>query len=334
MIVRQHLLANVIPVLLVLSLALLCAQVSFRIKGETAQESFSVELETLQGHPRLPQFQNRVLAPALLFAAREILPASIADKSVWYLVRFLTAAIAWLTFYWLVLRMTGGRLRALFAVGLVSFAYLWTPMAHPWEYTSDFFDVMFMALIVALALAERHLLLLVVVVVAALNRESAAFAGVVSLCIAAARYGISWRQWPKFVPGVVYMGAAAAVVLGVRRGLARSPDASQEIGLLSMLGDPDHLRSLLQPTGVVPMLFATALVFAVVLWRLSRPWSTDQRALLAATAICTAITFVFGIPTELRVWLPCWTILTLLAVISAQPQSDRQWLLGLIDRKA
>ena len=330
---RQFLLANAIPVLLVLSLALLSAQVSFRIKGETVGESFNAELDTLRGHPRIPQFQNRVLAPALVFAAREILPTSITDKSVWYLARFLSAALAYVTLYWLVVRMTGGRLRALLAVGLVSFAYLWTPMAHPWEYTSDFFDVMFTALIVALALAERHLLLLAVVVVAAMNRESAAFAGIVSICIAAARYGMSWRQWPRFVPGVACMAAAAAVVVGLRRGLAQVPAVDQEIGLLSMLGDPDHLRSLLQPTGVLPMLFATALVFGVVLWRLPSPWSADQRALLAASAICAAITLVLGIPTELRVWLPCWTILALLVVIGAEPQSDRQWLLGLVDRK-
>lgn len=333
MIVRQHLLANVIPVLLVLSLALLCAQISFRTKGETVQESFNVELDTLRGHPRIAQFQNRVLAPSLLLAVRETLPASVADKSVWYLLRFLSAAIAYVTVYWLVFRMTGGRLRALFTVALVSFAYLWTPMVHPWEYTSDFFDVMFTALIVALALAERHLLLLVVVVVAATNRESAAFAGVVSMCIAAARYGISWRQWPRFVPGAVFIAAAAAVVLGLRHGLAKGPDTGQEIGLFSMLWDLEHVRSLLHPTGALPMLFATALVFAVILWRLPRPWSVDQRGLLAATAICAAITFVFGIATELRVWLPCWTMLALLSVIGAQPQSDRQWLLGLIDRK-
>lgn len=172
--VSERMLANVIPILLVLSLALLSAQVSFRVKSDKAEEAFHAELDTLRGRPELPQWQNRILAPALLSIARQLLPPSVAGRSVWYLSRFVEAALAYVVLYAVVLGITGGRLRALLAVGLVAYAYLWTTMSHPWEISNDFFDVMFTALIVGLALGERYVLLLLVVILAAMNRQSAA----------------------------------------------------------------------------------------------------------------------------------------------------------------
>jgi hypothetical protein len=301
-----------------------------RTRPDRIEATFKEDLATLQGQSPVPQFQNRILAPGVLYAARKLLPASVKDTSVWYLARFLQAAISYVILYGVVVGITGSCLRALFAVGLVTYAYLWTTMSHHAEISSDFFDVGFAALMVGLALAERYYLLLLVVVLAAINRESAAFAGVISMCIAALRYGVTWREWPRFVPGLIYIPIAAAVVLGVRASLSPVPQMGQHLGVVDFVNNG---RALFHPTGWLPMLAATVLAYAAVLWRLPSPWTADQRALFIATLICAVITFVLGIAYELRVWLPCWVILAMITVIGDRSQSDRDWLLGFLVRK-
>lgn len=92
----------------------------------------------------------------------------------------------------------------------------------------------------------------------------------------------------------------------LRLALGKIPNVDQEIGVVFLI---KHWHHLLHPTNSVPMLLATTLT-------------------------CAAITFVLGVASELRVWLPCWTILAMLVVIGSHLQSDREWLLGLLDRKS
>jgi hypothetical protein len=44
--------------------------------------------------------------------------------------------------------------------------------------------------------------------------------------------------------------------------------------------------------------------------------------------LCAIPTGVFGIAAELRIWLPCWTILAIL-IACGREVSDRVWLTAL-----
>ena len=309
----------------VLSVALLCAQVSFRIRANGFESSFAGELLILHGRHHYPEFQNHILAPSLLWLCRNLLPG-VADKSVWYLTRFLEAAAGFLAVYGVGLSLSGSRLRSLLAVVLVGFAYLWTPMTFATENTTDFFDIMFIALMVWCVAGERMIALALVTIFAAANRESAPFAGVLWACVVAARYGIGPAQWPKLFLGGVYMALGIGVVYGLRLGLSQNFSSQQYLGIQSFL---QSWHAVLQPTGIVPMLFATVLAYWFILARIPRPWSAAQRGLLIATLIITVITGTIAIIGELRSFLTCWTILALIAVAD-RTVSDRQWLAAVM----
>ena len=143
-------------IVLVLSFALLSAQLSVQIRSATLPTMLAAEFGTLHGHPAYPEFQNRILSPLMLTGLRKIFPASVSDKSVWFALRVVQACLAYLVLYWMVFRVTGGQLRALAATALVTFAYAWTPLSHPCEYTSDFLDILFVSLFVGLARAAAY----------------------------------------------------------------------------------------------------------------------------------------------------------------------------------
>jgi hypothetical protein len=305
----------------VLSVALLCAQVSFRMRAPGFESSFDGEFLILQGRHPYPEFHNHILAPGLLWLSVHALPG-VAAKSVWALTRFVEASAGFLVVYGVGLGLSASRFRGLVAVALVAFAYLWTPMTFATENTTDFFDIMFMALMVWCVAGERPIALGAVTILAAANRESAPFAGVMWVCVMAARYGIGIAQWPRLALGGVYMVLGMAVVYGLRYGL------SQDFRPQQYLGIQESLRSwhdFLHPTGIVPMVGATVLVYGATLARIPRPWPPAQRGLLFAAFIIAALTATIAIIGELRSFLSCWTVLALIAVADRQV-SDRQWI--------
>ncbi len=320
---------HAIPVLLVLSIAFLCAQLSVQLRASTLPEVFASELGIFKGTPSRPEFQNRVLSPALMIALRKLFPADVSDKSIWFALRVLQASMSFATLYVVAFRLTGGRLRALAAVGLVAFAYAWTPLSHPWEYPTDFFDILFVALIVYLALTERRIALGGVVILAAMNRESAAFAGIVWMALAAMRHKPWLQKWRLFVPGVIYIALAAGVIVALRVGLGHESPFRQQVGVVAAVAYWGWVR---HPDGALPLLICLLFSFVVLLRALPRPWNIDQKGLLLAAAGCAIISYTFGIIGELRVALPCVVILSLLAVCGANGKTDRDWILSLVRR--
>jgi hypothetical protein len=306
-------------------MALLCAQLSVRVRAPTMDISIGNEFLILQGRHPYPEFQNHLLSPALLWICSHLLPG-VATKSVWYLVRFLEAAAGFLTIYWIALGLSASRLRALIAVALVVSAYLWTPMTHRTETANDFFDLMFIALMVWCVIGERTVALALVTVLAAANRESAPFAGVMWICVVVARYGIGLRQWPKVMLGGVYMAVGMAAVYGFRYATSQHFSGQQYPGILVIF---EEWRGLLHPTGPVPMIFATILVYWAILARIPRPWSDAQRGLLPAALIIAAIIGLMSNLIELRGFLSSWTILALIAV-ARRDVSDRQWIASVM----
>lgn len=312
---------------LVLSLALLSAQLSMRLRADTLHELFQSELGTLFGRPFRPESQNRILPAGMLVLLRDIVPATISDKSVWFASRLFQAVLAYVVLYAVAFRLTGGRLRALAAVGLVGYFYIWTPLSHPWEYTSDFLDILFISAFVGLALDGRSYLLGFTVILAAMNRESAAFAGIIWAGLATVRYGPWPENWRRFVPAAFYVLLAATVVLGLRYVLGGALHP-QELGIVDVFVNWRWIR---YPDGVLPMIAATLLALVVVLRGLPRPWTADQKGLFVGAIGCAVVSLVFGIVGELRVWLPCCTIVSLLAVIGAPGRSDQQWVASFFD---
>ena len=321
-VLREH----AIAILLVLSFALLSAQLSVQLRAATLPATLAVEFDTLRGHPAYPEFQNRILSPLMLVALRKIFPAGVSDKSVWFVMRVLQASLAFLVLYWMVFRITGGRLRALSATGLVTFAYAWTPLSHPWEYTSDFFDILFVSLFIGLALAERSIVLTFVVIVAAANRESAAFAGIIWLALATVRYGPWPEEWRRFAPGVFYLVLAAALVVALRVWLSADYQPRQVVGLWRALR---AWHWILHPDGAFPLLIGMAVSFVALVRALPRPWTMDQVGLALTAAVVLVFSLIFGIFGELRVFLPVCVLLSFLAVMGANGRSDGEWLRSL-----
>jgi hypothetical protein len=316
---REH----AIAVVLVLSFALLSAQLSVQLRAATLPGTLVVELDALRGYPRYPEFQNRILSPLMQVALREIFPANVSDKSVWFALRVLQAGVAYLVLYWVAFGVTGGRLRALAATALVTFAYAWTPLSHPWEYTSDFLDILFMSLFIGLALAERSIVLTFVVIVAATNRESAAFAGVIWIALATVRYGPWPEQWRRFALGVFYIVLATTIAVALRVWLSADYKPGQNVGLWGALRE---WRWILHPDGAFPLLIAMAASFFALLRGVPRPWTTDQVGLGLAAATVLVFCLVFGIFGELRVFLPVCVLLSFVAVMGANGRSDKEWL--------
>ena len=116
------------------------------------------------------------------------------------------------------------------------------------------------------------------------------------------------------------MGALAVIAL--RYGLAPDIRFRQFVGAWHSIA---LWRVGLTMTGGLPMILATALLFAVALSRVVRPWSADQRGLFLAAIVCFAITLVFGIWFEIRIFLPSWTLLALIFALGPirEPEERR-----------
>jgi hypothetical protein len=311
--------AHAIPVALVGACALLSALLSLNLREDSLPFMFAAELDTLRGAPILPEFGQRILFPLLLQSVRSAAPAAVSDAAIWRGLRFAEAGVAYLVIYGVGFALTRSRIQSLIAVALVTYAYLWTPMTLAWELTSDFFDLMFIALAIGLAVKDQAALLALAVIIGSTNRESMAFAGVLWFCVAWNRSG-RWQQWRTWLPALSYIALAGAITVGLRTMLTGTVNQQQQIGLLSTL---ENWRWLLHPTGSAPMFLSTALVFVLALRLVPRPWSAEQRGLLLSAIVCGGITAIFGIATELRVWLPCWVMLSFVVALG-EPRAMAQ----------
>jgi hypothetical protein len=318
---------DILPIIFVLTLALLSAELTVRLRADTLATTFPAELAALHGHAVRTEFQNRLLSPMLQALLRHIFPSSVSDKSVWFALRVIEASIAYVGLYAVVRRLTGSRLRSVVATMLVAYFYFWVPLSHSWEYPSDFFVILFTAVMALLALERRPILMAVVAALAAANHDSAALGGVIWIGLAWARGPDTAARVRGVVVGIVLIAIALAAVVAVRTGVGTGLHG-QEIGLLSLAKDDWHW--ILYPDGQVPMMIATFFTFVALLYGVPRPWTTDQRGLLYATLGCAVITAVFGIVAELRVWLPCCTLASLLAVGSANGQPTKFWVESLV----
>jgi hypothetical protein len=308
-------------------LAFLSAQLSYRLRAETAGVMIADAYRTLDGQPMLPEFQNRVLFPLLFKAARLASPASVDDLTLWKSLRVASAMMAFACSFWCALNLTRSHARGLVVCVLLAYGYLWTIMSHQWEHYSDFFDVLFMALFVVCAVRQHLLLLPILSVAAACNRESAAFGGIVFACVALAEGGLRRRALARVAWGIGCTLLALATIYQLRRILGGGPPPRQMIGLWHTL---DHWRWFFLPFGSGPALVAMFAVPILLLKNVFPSLNSLQRGLLAAAAICVTISAVFGIINELRVLLPSYVLLVFALALASPAASDGEWFAVLI----
>src|ERR1035437_6260289 len=171
------------------------------------QETIDHQLSLLAGQSWLQDgketyngaFQNRVLFPLILKGAS---CWKILRISQWYLIlRFLSAFAMFLT-VWLVLNrfVSSPRRLIIIAQGLLCYETIFS-FDHGWEHTSDFFDVIFIALFIAAGWSKSRFVMLALVVGSSFNRESSLFGGIIWLCLygvktfdIGSRVKINWKE--------------------------------------------------------------------------------------------------------------------------------------------
>jgi hypothetical protein len=165
-------------------------------RNEVIRNQFAI----LHGQPHIydgkleqkPQFQSRVLFPLLLAGAARVVPV----RNAYLLLRLLTAFAAFVVFALAVTAEGAGVKTASFGAGVLAYGLTLT-FNHAWEHPTDFFDVLFFSLLTLLTLRHRRLAFILVTLAATLNHQTAAFAGVMWLCV----WGLNHRKvrWDEAV---------------------------------------------------------------------------------------------------------------------------------------
>jgi hypothetical protein len=280
----------------------------------------------LNGRPMyLPSFQNRVLFPLALLAVTQTGVLDANDAFVF--LRLFTAWLALLTVWW-VARSISDCSPKLAAAGtlLLAFSLIFT-FQFAWEHPTDLLDVFFIALMTWAVVKKRVWLLLGIALVAALNRESAAFAGVLwAFC-----YALDEKrrvQLGELGRALVLIAVPYAAVLALRFifGGARAISANTQMvtAFASLQNDFKILTDYLTPFNWLAL--ALALFIPPLLW-LATNWRATivlQRRFVYAALVFILISFLFGIVSELRIFIPSVVILILMGVWSETPRPAAQ----------
>jgi hypothetical protein len=250
----------------------------------------------------VPEFRNRLLVPATLAATMKLtgLPAVTA----YFGVRIACAFAMFLTVGWYVSKHApdAALLPALAVLALC----LVISFNHPYEFPSDYLDVLFTTIFVAAARSRQIAVALLAAAVGATARESAAFSGII---------------WWFCAPGPVmrrgaFSAALVAVAMGVTtvlRMVFHLPGGSifNSVAIEGSVGS--ITRTFVTDPG--PRIWIVGLgVMAILLFSwldLARAWAGRDAALLRAAAVIAAITLVFGVIHELRIYMPIVTCVLL-----------------------
>jgi len=269
-----------------------------------------------------PEFQNRVLFPGILKIAQSI---GGFELSEWYLLlRLGTAIAAFWVFGALCIQIAHADIRTTsVGMGLLAFALIFT-FNHGWDVPSDYFDLLFFTVFIWLSLSRNFLVLMLVVLIASANRESSVFAGVLWFILYAftSSRRISLVESAKaFSLSII----AYATVLGLRylfageQGLARGQSFTFLGNLLSNISE--FLRH--PNPWSWPVLMFVMFIF-IFLWIWANKMHLDNRTirLLVGGLVIAAGSSVFGIVSELRIFIPSIVIFCFVAVILEARRSN------------
>jgi hypothetical protein len=180
---------------------------------------------------------------------------------------------------------------------------------HPYEFPSDYLDVLFTTVFVAAARSGGRFAALVAAAVGATARESAAFSGVI------------WWFCAADPPArrSAYAGLLALVAMGVTIGtrmIFRLPGGSifNSIAIQGSVGS--ITRTFVTDPG--PRIWIIGLVVMAVLlfyWlEAAREWTSSDPRTIKAAAVILILTLVFGVIHELRIYMPVITCVLLAGV--------------------
>lgn len=261
----------------------------------------------------LPSKQNRVLIPLLV---RAVTATGLLTDEQSYVVVRLAWALILMAVFTLVLAVVTYATPKTAAVGQVVLVSALIPtFNYGWEQPYDLPDAAFMLALAAAAVLHRPWLASLLVVLASSNRESAAFGGVIWLCL----YG--WRSrvcWPEVGRALALVSLAVVCTLGLRYALggarAIGPTTQTVAGFMPAIGA--LVGALGRPSLTSwPVLFA-AMAGPSVVWLLFNARQVDDvsRRLLVTAVLLTLISIYFGLVGELRIYIPALTLMVLTAV--------------------
>ena len=278
------------------------------------------QLAILEGGPAvfgldavyLPTNQNRVLVPVLVSAV--IAVGILTAEQAYVVVRLALALALMLTLTLVLAQLTHATPKGIAVGQLVLACALIPTFNYGWEQPSDLPDAIFVLAVAAAAVMHRPWLVAVLVVVASTNRESAAFGGVIWLCLHGWRSRACWRDVGL---AVVFVSVAVACTLGLRYALgggrAIGPTTQTVAGFMPAVGAV--LGALRRPSITSWLVLFAAMAGPSLLWLLANTGRVDQvsRRLLVAAALMTMISIYFGLVGELRRHIPAVTLMVLAA---------------------
>ena len=254
----------------------------------------------------MPEFRGRILMPVLLGASQRLAGGS---PELWFSMwRLITALLLFV----IVLQLAPGPWHWRVAgAGLIAYLLVLCWSEHP----TDFPDVAFTIGFCALALADRWYSLLLLTLLAALNRESAAFAGVIWIGVRSVPATAADRLI-QFGKGATLSVAAYTTVLALRYAFS-VPTEGQWLQTFALPRLPQLVREFVEhptPSGWPVLLAASAAPLFWLTWRLRHVRTRDEDGLVLAGAVVVAITLCFGLINEIRVFLPPFAILAFAAI--------------------
>jgi hypothetical protein len=308
-------------VLLAGALAVIVSAVSHFLAPRYASRAFVADqqLAILERRPfvepggragDVPEFRNRILVPAALAATIAI--TQLSPVTAYFAVRVACALAMFLLVGWYVSRQMppAALLPALAVLALC----LVISFNHPYEFPSDYLDVLFTTVFVGAARSGGRLVALIAAAVGATARESAAFSGVIWWFCAG----------DPPVRRAAYAALLALVAMGVTIGtrmIFHLPGASifNSIAIQGSVGS--ITRTFVTDPG--PRIWIIGLgVMAVLLYywlEAARGWTSSDPRTIKAAAVILVLTLVFGVIHELRIYMPVITCV-LLAGVSPHPR--------------
>jgi hypothetical protein len=313
---------RVAAVVLVMSAAIATFFASEHLFGRAANRAETIAMQfailggdayTLDGVPLyLPTNQNRILFPLFLKGLSLFVPA----ESAYLIARFGSAVLLFAVFWWVLRRLFDAPVEACAAGTLLTAFGLPFTFTYPFEQTSDLLDGALMLLLLAAAWQQRRVCFLIVAAIAAANRESAAFAGILWGFIVAARPGAVHRG-REGVFAIAVSIAAYATVIALRFFIAGSravgADTQTITGPFVFVEAVAAFIRRPQPTAWPVLLCAALAPAGVWLWSNHASLTRQMRLVLRAAAVIAAVSLLFGVPNELRVLIPSWVLVTIMA---------------------
>lgn len=258
-------------------------------------------------------FYNRVMFPLLHKAAAGMAPQ--VSESQWYLLlRIFSFQAAFVAFALVCRQTVRCSVRdTILGTTLLSLATLAT-FCFPWEETSDSLDLLAISIGVGVALARRFWITLAVAILFAANRESAAYLGVIWFVLNATP-----RDWHRpLLAGIAIsvISYGAAMLLRGYVGPTLIMNWNTALSNLIIFGAAGKGF----PLNWLGLLIAVCVLF---LFNISLQTSLTRRLLFLAL-VFGAAGLLFGLVSEIRVFLASFVMLAYAVAASGTIVPDRQ----------